>query len=292
MLRIRLSEPADIPALRGLWALAFGDSDSYLDNFFHTYYRPERMLVLEEDGTVRAMTAWFDTSFVVPGRGAYRAAYLYAVATHPDCRGRGLAARLLAGADDYFRGLSIPAVTTVPAEPSLHTFFGSNGFRECFTLAQKELRAEELTRGDGRQTLRPASPAEYGAARERLLADLPHIAYPEDALNYQAGCCRVSGGGLFQGDTPKGAVCLCAEGAGGGRMVIKEFLGAPAARRLALQALPQIVPARRWLIRVPQADGLEEDFDFGRFAMLKWTDPALDAGWDWRSAAYLGLAFD
>ena len=88
---VRPSVPEDVPAQRALWKLAFGDSDSYIDNFYHTYYRPERVVVLEEEGTVRSMTAWFDTAFVVPGQGEYRAAYLYAVATHPDCRGRGLA---------------------------------------------------------------------------------------------------------------------------------------------------------------------------------------------------------
>ena len=95
MLHTRISKPDDIPAQRELWALAFGDSGSYVDNFYQTYHRPERMLVLEEDGVIRSMTAWFDTVFSVPGRGEYRSAYLYAVATHPSCRGRGLAARAI-----------------------------------------------------------------------------------------------------------------------------------------------------------------------------------------------------
>ena len=99
MVTVRPSVPADIPAQRELWRLAFGDPEAYIDNFYHTYFRPERVLVLEEEGVVRSMTAWFDTTFVVPGRGTYRAAYLYAVATHPDCRGKGLAGKLLAGAD-------------------------------------------------------------------------------------------------------------------------------------------------------------------------------------------------
>lgn len=30
----RLSFPADIPALRALWSLAFGDDGAYVDNFF------------------------------------------------------------------------------------------------------------------------------------------------------------------------------------------------------------------------------------------------------------------
>ena len=80
MVTVRPSRPEDIPAQRELWKLAFGDGDDYIDNFYNTCYRPERVLVLEEEGAVRAMTAWFDTAFVVPGRGTYRCAYLYAVA--------------------------------------------------------------------------------------------------------------------------------------------------------------------------------------------------------------------
>lgn len=287
MINTRLSVPADIPAQRELWALAFGDSGAYVDNFYENYYRPDRVLVLVEDGLIRAMTAWFDTTFVVPGKGSFRAAYLYAVATHPDCRGRGLAARLLADADRYFKGLSIPAVTTVPAEPSLHKFFGTNGFRECFTLGQTELRPGDRS-GKGEGSLRPVTPAEYGAVRENLLARIPHIAYPVDALTYQAGCCAVDGGGLFAGETEDGPVCLCAEGAGEGVMVLKELLGSPAAKERALSQLPQIVPAERWLVREPAAEEAEP----WQFAMLKWLDEAQNKNWDWDSTAYLGLAFD
>lgn len=70
MRTVRPSVPEDIPAQRKLWKLAFGDSDEYIDNFYSTYYCPERVLVLEEEGVVRSMTAWFDTTFVVPGRGS------------------------------------------------------------------------------------------------------------------------------------------------------------------------------------------------------------------------------
>ena len=142
MVTVRPSRPGDVPAQRRLWKLAFGDGESYIDNFYSTYYRPERVVVLEAEGAVRAMTAWFDTTFAVPGLGEYRCAYLYAVATHPDWRGRGLAGRLLSGADDYFRSLEIPAVSTVPAEPSLHRFFGRYGFRECFVDGQFEFRGQ------------------------------------------------------------------------------------------------------------------------------------------------------
>ena len=291
MLTVHPSVPEDVPAQRELWKLAFGDSDAYIDNFYRAYYRPERVVVLEEDGVLRSMTAWFDTSFVLPGQGEYRSAYLYAVATHPQCRGRGLAARLLAGADGYFRSLNIPAVTTVPAEPSLHRFFGSNGFRECFRVLRGTLRREEIPQPPP-NVLLAASPEEYGQVRERLLAGIPHIAYPADALAYQAGCCALGGGGLFVGDPSGGPVCLCAERADGDLVIVKELLGSPRARRQACLDLPRVAPAKRWEGRGPcPPDGRPDPRGVPEaFAMLKWLDPALEKGWD--AVGYLGLAFD
>lgn len=293
MLTVRPSLPEDVPAQRELWKLAFGDSDAYIDNFYNTYYRPERVVVLEEGGVLRSMTAWFDTAFVIPGQGEYRTAYLYAVATHPGCRGRGLAARLLAGADEYFRSLDIPAVTTVPAEPSLHNFFGANGFRECFRTLRVALRREELTQPPS-NILRPAPPGEYGRVREKLLAGIPHIAYPAGALAYQAGCCELGDGGLFVGDASGEPLCLCAERADADLVIVKELLGSFHARRLAVQDLPRTAPAQRWEVRGP----CFQNKQFGpwgepeNFAMLKWLDPALDKSWNWDATGYLGLAFD
>ena len=286
---VRPSVPEDIPAQRQLWQLAFGDDGAYVDNFYTTYYRPERVLVLEEAGAVRAMTAWFDTAFAVPGRGEYRAAYLYAVATHPDWRGRGLAGELLARADGFFRAWGIPAVTTVPAEPALHGFFSRNGFRECFTLFEGQLKPEELPEPAWANPLRPASPAQYGAVREQILAGSPHIAYPEEALAYQAGCCTLSGGGLFIGEAEGAPVCACAEGDGAGLVLYKEVLGSRL--RTVLPYLTRMLPGARFVVRSPMPPCPE--VSGGRqFAMLKWLDPALEQAWDWSSTAYLGLAFD
>ena len=56
--------------------------------------------------------------------------------------------------------------------------------------------------------------AEYGVLREGLLSKLGHIALPMDALLYQAGCCRIDGGGMYLVGAPAGPAALCAEGTG------------------------------------------------------------------------------
>lgn len=281
---LRCSTRQDIPRLRELWFLAFGDEGPYVDNFFATYYKPERVLVLEENGVVQAMTAWFDTAFAVPGEGRFRAAYLYAVATHPDCRSRGMSGRLLAWADDYFRTLGIPAVTTVPAQPSLHRFFGANGFRECFTHTEHHTHAA-APEGESPFGLDRLPPFHYQGLREAVLAGTTHIDLGEEAAAYQAGACALTpGGGLYAADTGAGTALLCMEGMENGALLAKEILGESEAVERLLVWLPKLLPAWSGIWRGP-GDGLQ-------FGMLKWLDPGQEAAWDWSRRAYLGLAFD
>ena len=283
MVTMRPSVPADIPRQRELWKLAFGDDGAYVDNFYHNYYRPERVVVLEEEGVIQAMTAWFDTTFMDEEGKRWKMGYLYAVATHPDARGRGYAGALLAWADTYLKEVHhCHGVTTVPAEESLHNFFAANGFRECFTLDHLEL-ASALLPDKPSFALTPISPARYGQLREELLAGSPHIAYPQDALEYQAGCCRVSGGGLYlvELDSP---VVLCAEGMADGRLLIKEILGAEQACSRVLEEIFGVLPSFSGWYRRP---------GFGvNFGMLKWLDKGQKMAWNWEKRAYMGLGFD
>lgn len=72
MQTLRISSHSDVPRLRELWFLAFGDEGAYVDNFFNNYYQPQRVLVLEDADGIQAMTAWFGSSLVLPGGETYR----------------------------------------------------------------------------------------------------------------------------------------------------------------------------------------------------------------------------
>lgn len=278
---IRCSTCEDIPALRELWTLAFGDGGDYLDNFFAVAYSPEQMLVLEEAGVIRAMTYWFDTPLVRPDGGRDRCAYLYAVATHPDCRSRGLAGRLLAWADRHLEGLGIGLVSTVPATPSLHRFFAANGFSEAFSYSTCPIPARGEEPGFA---LSPLTGEAYGALREELLEGETHVSYDRSGLDYQAGCCRISGGGLYAARTPAGRGAICAEGMEDGSLLIKELLGSPEAVRVLLAALPVLLPGARGSCRIPG-----DEVPFGMLKKIKSSDGFLE---EFPKNGYLGLAFD
>ena len=268
---LRPSVPEDVPVQRTLWSLSFGDDRAYINNFYKNYYRPDRVLVLEVEGAVRAMTAWFSTVLSIPGKDQiFRAAYLYAVCVHPDWRGKGLAGKLLEGAGLYFRDRGIQAVTTVPASRELHGFFVKQGFFECFTQDEHHWTPELGQKApETLPKMKLVNAAEYGVLREGLLSKLGHIALPMDALLYQAGCCRIDGGGMYLVGAPAGPAALCAEGTGDKTLLVKELIGSPEAVDQIAAVLPQLLPKFGGTYRT-----LGDSVPFG---MMKWLSPELDA---------------
>lgn len=285
MSQIRQSTLADIPRLRTLWTQAFGDDEGYIDNFFDTYYQPHTVLLLEQDGAAQAMTAWFDTTLVLPRVGEYRTAYLYAVATDPQRRGQGLATRLLAGVDAWMQKLDIPLISTVPAEPSLHNFFARHGFAEYFTHQQLRWNPDDTTATSVLgAAVQQIDAAQYGVLRGQLLCNTPHIALPQRALEYQAGCCRASGGGLYRVDIGTETAALCAEEMEDGQLLVKELLCPAQMRQVTLSAFARHVTNFSGIYRVAGAGE--------KFGMLKSAFPERTIPKFIQNTAFLGLAFD
>ncbi len=284
----RTSSPSDIPRITELWELAFGDGGDYLDNFFQNYYQPDRVLLLEQDGVVNAMTVWFPSTFHTQiskfgkfGKfGDLRCAYLYAVATHPDCRGQGLASKLLAFCDEFLKNLGFHGVTTVPARPDLHIFFGQNNFKECFLQGEQAFLSTELPpAGENFKhlALTPVTAIEYHALREQYLSDIAHVSLDLDGVIYQAGASKLSGGGFYRLED---RALLCLEGGEAGDCYVKEFLGDEG----AIPLIPTVFSANRYFVRRPKGDW--------QFGMLKWLQADLNQDWDWDFRAYLGFGFD
>ena len=291
MLQTRFSVREDVPVLRHLWQTVFGDTDEYIDNFFQTCYTPERGIVTEEDGEIRSMVLWFDMPLVIPGNEPVHAPYLYALATDPNHRGKGIAGKMLADADELLRGLGYSLVTTVPAEPTLHLFFGTNGFHECFVHAEYPMTPAPAPYELPGVSLEKVTPGEYTRVREELLADTPRIIYDADTMAYQQGACDLSGGCLYVGKTPAGPVCLCVERTNDNRMMAKELLGGHDARMFITSRMAKLAPNLMWLVRCP-VKYAPPGAQVKKFGMLKWLDPGIRDNWDYESTAYMGLAFD
>jgi len=267
-----LSAPGDVPALRRLWAQAFGDGDELLDYFFSRLYRPEDAFVIREDGVARAMAFQLPMTVCAGARG-WRAAYLYAVATDRAAQGKGYCTRLLDYAGTVLAERGCKALLLVPGEPGLRDFYRARGYADFSTVDRFEIWAAPETGGAER-----IEAPEYLELRERILAGRTYVSCPVPALAFQARIVELSGGGLYRlssGET-EGCACVAVEGAG--KAVLYELLW-PGEREQGASLAAKAVGAKWAAVRTPGAGE--------PFSMVRWLTgaPALES-------PYLGIALD
>ncbi len=282
-LQYRLAKNQDIPTLKELWGLSFGDEGAYCDNFF-TKHPLNWIYVAEEAQEICAMTAYFPGDFHL-GEESYTSAYLYGVATLPAYRGRGISSRLLRHIYQDLQEQGYETVTTVPAEPSLHTFFGRNGFRDYFL----EYRTETWTAGAG-VSVKRISPAIYEQKRrEARDTAIPSLQHHSSGYDYQSSVCDLGAGGLYLGERGDETAILVLEEGTTGHFVVKEYLGEGALWEGMLSFLWEEKGMCSLSLR--SAKPLSSHWEPYEFGMLQWLREE-PAGWSWEERGFLGLAFD
>ena len=150
---------AQIPGLRQLWKEAFGDTDAFLDDFFRTAYAPARCRCVVEDDGVTAALYWFDCSC-----GGARLAYIYAVATDPAHRGRGLCKALMADTVEALTAAGCQGAVLVPQEPWLIDMYARMGFDPCTAVTEFHTMAAQRP-----IPVRQVDAAQFAQLRRKLL---------------------------------------------------------------------------------------------------------------------------
>lgn len=271
------------PRLIQLWQAAFGDEKAFIQGFFERWGGPDRLLVLRENGTVISMLALLPMEAVPAAGERALLPYVYALATDPEQRGKGAARRLLGYAAQRAGDMGAAGICTVPAEPSLHNFFASVGYGECFATRRQTLHP--TSRAAGGEVKRIGA-AEYAALREKLLAGIPHGAWDGELTAIQEGFSQGSGGGLYRLELEGQTGCAAVEGHGA-LAVAKELLCPEGLFSRAAALLAGKLGIEQWELRTPAAPGTGELWEFG---MAIWFDERL--GKEFGRRAYLGLAFD
>lgn len=110
---------------RELWMEVFGDEREWVDRYLAEYSTSENTLLHHEQGRVVAMLHIVD---IATDYGP--TAYLYAIATAAEWRGRGLASALISQAIAIARERGYGAVMLIPSEPSLVEYYKRFGFGE------------------------------------------------------------------------------------------------------------------------------------------------------------------
>ena len=242
-----------IPQLRALWKEAFGDTDAFLDIFFHRAYARSRSRCLTQDGQVVAALYWFDCSW-----NGKRLAYLYAVATAKSCQGQGLCRRLMANTHQHLASLGYDGCILMPQTDPLFTMYGKFGYRIC-----SHVREFSCFAGGDPIALTQVTPEAYAAARKALL---PENAVLQEGitLTFLSTYARLyTGPGIVLAAYPDE-----------GKLTVCELLGSP-------ETAPQILAALGFPEGTFRTPGQEKPFSM-----------YLPLGGDSTAPAYFGLALD
>lgn len=189
--------------LEALWQLAFRDEESFIRLFFTRVYSPERCRCVLVDGQAAAVLYWFD--------GEYRNqqfAYLYAVATHPDFRRRGLCRALVEDTHVLLTRQGYDGTLLLPAEEGLRCMYRQMGYRDCCTVSQFTCRAETPI------PIWSVDQEEYARLRRKLL--------PEDGVLQEGKNLDFL---VLQADTYAGEGFVLAASPEGEHLNVMELLG-------------------------------------------------------------------
>lgn len=158
-MKIDYSSAEQIPALKELWKLAFGDGDDFLTPFFDIAYAPDCCRCIAEEGTVAAALYWFSCT-----HGNQKLAYIYAVATHPDFRGRGLCAALMEDTARLLKQRGYDGILLYPASDALSRMYEKMGYHRCTWV-----REWKCTASDTSTALREIDLDEFARLRHHFL---------------------------------------------------------------------------------------------------------------------------
>lgn len=284
MCRIVFADPSQVPELCAIWAAAFPeDPPEAAASFFERVFRPAECLTAVVDGSPVSMVFLLPSALRAAGR-TYPLQYIYAAATLPAWRGRGIFGRLLEEALAVGARQGKTASFLRPGEPSLADYYRRFGYRPFFTADVRIPRKDPAGR---LPALRRAVPEEYVRCREAFLLDrgIPAWVHWETRLvDYVAGTLEAPLG-LYVGRDGC-ALCDCREGA----LAVLELLCPPDRRAAWVCALEAAAGLSAGTVVSPVSpEGAGIPFGMWRPLNAAGEELARRAE-EWRP--YMGLAMD
>lgn len=199
-----------IERIKELWRTVFGDGEQEIDDFLSRYWGC--VLIYTENDAVLGMLS------LLPLRaGRHTGRYIYAVATAPAARGRGISTRLLHYANEYILRNGGSFSVLVPAEKSLFDFYAKRGYTPI--SAVKLIETDTLSFASGALNTQRITPERLFTLRRNYFKRTDFIEWGAKEIEYIS---RLYEGHLYEITSDKGrafAVCACY----GGMLDIKEL---------------------------------------------------------------------
>ena len=176
---IRQAIQSDIPTLKKLWQVCFGDEISYIDTFFDEMFVADNTVVAQIDNSVAGVVHLLkrtlnDKTFL----------YGYAIGVFPGQRGKNICKSMLDKIREYTKKNNI-LFGLHPANEKLAEFYQKIGLNVMYSL--KEVDATNFSY-DQKYVLSDITPKEFLKMRKEAFKN--NVEWDKNALNYMLKNCE------------------------------------------------------------------------------------------------------
>lgn len=237
---LRSAEPDDIPDIVEIWSLSFGDDPVFVSALLQEAQLLPSALCAAEDGHVRSVMFAFEQLSVAETP----AAYLYALCTHPEARGRGTGAAVVRALSERCFSHGAETVFLAPATPELSAWYMrilDTSIRSFFCDTPVPICASDAV-------CTPLDAAEYYTARQSEIGVTPQLLSAQQTLH------RFFGGGFFR-VVLEGTQALACAAPTKDALLIRELLCPDHLRPTVCGALAKHFDRQRVLLRTCSKSG-------------------------------------
>lgn len=163
---IRGATEADLDSIKNIWRISFGDSDKFIDFHFRYSNDLSHTFLVEINGEIVAMVSVLPAELFLDKK--YKVGYIYAAATLPEFRGRGIMRQLLTYCESYAIKEDYTALALVPSSLSLFDFYSEHGYEKAFYHRNIAKEFRQISNVQETTEIKRCEIKEYIEARDRF----------------------------------------------------------------------------------------------------------------------------
>ncbi len=142
--KIRFAECGDIPELKRMWNVCFGDSECDIQSFFNTAFSPEKCVVADAFGSVVSALYLLESDIYINNKPEF-SYYVYAVSTLPEHRHNGLMKKTLSFAASAAKEKNAEFLFLVPETRELFSMYEKLGYENGISYSENEYQRNDFS---------------------------------------------------------------------------------------------------------------------------------------------------
>lgn len=162
------ADESDFDELADLWSDVFGDERVYPEQFLKYCINAGDICAHRENGSIVSAFYLIDAELVHCNQ-KFSGKYLYAAATHPDYRNKGIMSNMIKSVAEELKKQGYSFICLYPADESLYGYYEKLGFSAVFSETLHTLNKSELAAFSGSRYFN--STADYKSARDYIPAE-------------------------------------------------------------------------------------------------------------------------